>query len=201
MLRVTLIRHATTALNEARRYQGATDPALSERGQREAARLHARLQGDCFDRVFTSDLRRCTETAAIAFPGTPAEPEPRLRELHFGRWDGRTYGECLADDGQRFQRWIAAPDREAPPGGEAFEDFARRADAWVDSLPSEGSILAFSHGGPIRRIVARALSLAWTQVVLMEISACGITRLSFHPEGGHLIGLNDTAHLEERRTL
>ncbi len=200
MLRITLIRHATTALNEARRYQGTTDPSLSERGRRESGRLHARLRGECFDRVFTSDLRRCTETAALAFPGVLAEPEPRLRELNFGSWDGRTYEECLAQDGQRFERWIAAPDQEAPPAGEAFEQFGHRVDAWIASLPSEGAILAFSHGGPIRRVIARALGLAWMQAVLMEISACGITRLSFHPEGGHLVTLNDTAHLEERWT-
>lgn len=200
MLRLTMIRHATTALNEARRYQGASNPPLSERGRRESARLRARLQGECFDRVFTSDRRRCTETAALALPGTPAETESRLRELDFGGWDGRTYEECLAQDGHRFRRWIAAPEHEAPPDGEAFQDFARRIDRWIASLPSEGSILAFSHGGSIRRVVARALGLAWTQVVRMEISACGITCLALHPAGGHLIGLNDTAHLEERWT-
>ena len=196
MLRLTLIRHATTALNEERRYQGATDPPLSERGRRESARLHTRLQGECFDRVLTSDRLRCTETAALAFPGTSATLEPRLRELDFGTWDGRTYKECMAHHGHQFERWIAAPEREMPPGGEAFDDFARRVDAWIAALPNEGSILAFSHGGPIRRIIARALGLAWMQVVLMEISACGITRLILHPEGGHLICLNDTAHMD-----
>ena len=201
MLHLTLIRHATTGLNEARRYQGLADSTLSERGRREAVRLHARLQGECFDRVFTSDLRRCTETAALAFPGSLAEPDSRLRELDFGRWDSRTYEECVAEGGQDFERWIAAPDHEVPPGGEAFSDFARRVDAWIASLQSEGSILAFSHGGPIRRVVARALGLTWTQVVLMEISACGITRLVLCPEGSYLIALNDTAHLEERWTI
>ncbi len=198
MLRLTLIRHATTALNEARRYQGASDPPLSERGRMESARLRIRLQGECFDRVFTSDRRRCTETAALAFPSTLAEPEPRLRELDFGRWDGRTYEECLAQDGQHFERWIAAPDQEAAPGGEGFEEFTGRVDAWIASLPSAGSILAFSHAGPIRHVVARVLGFAWMQVVLMEISACGITRLALHPDGGHLLCLNDTAHMDER---
>jgi alpha-ribazole phosphatase len=197
MLLLTLIRHATTAVNEERRYQGTTDPPLSERGRRESARLHARLQGECFDRVLASDRLRCTETAALAFPGTRAAPEPCLRELNFGAWDGRTYEECLAHDGQRFARWIAAPEREIPPGGEAFDDFACRVDGWIATLPNEGSILAFSHAGPIRRIIARALGLTWPQVVLMEISACGITRLVLHPDGGHLLCLNDTAHIDE----
>ncbi|MBW3655640.1 MAG: histidine phosphatase family protein [Gemmatimonadetes bacterium] len=196
MLRLTLVRHGSTALNEQRRYQGAMDAPLSERGREEARRLGGRLRRERFDAVVSSDLVRCTGTAALAC-AQGAVPDPRLREMDFGRWDGRTYDECLAADGERFRRWIDAPEREAPPGGEAFAHFAARVDAWTDGMPAEGSVLAFAHGGPIRRIIARALGLAWGQVVLMEVSACGITRLVLHPGGGHLVSLNDTAHLED----
>lgn len=198
MLRLTLVRHASTALNEAHRYQGWTDPPLSERGQAEALRLGERLRGERFDRVLASDLRRCTETAALALPGAPTEAGPRFREMDFGAWDGRTYDECRVTYPDRLRRWIADPERESPPDGEAFDAFAARVDAAVDALPPEGSVLLIAHGGPIRRIVARALGLAWSRVVLMQLSACGITRLALHPEGGHLLCLNDTSHLEDR---
>lgn len=196
MLRLTLVRHGTTALNEQRRYQGRTDAPLSKRGRREARRLGERLGRERFDAVVASDLARCTETASLACAGGGA-PDPRLREMDFGRWEGRTYDECLSQDGERFRRWIGAPERETPPRGEAFAHFAARLDEWTAGLPAEGSVLAFAHGGPIRRIIARALGLAWSQVVLMEVSACGITRLAMQPGGGHLVCLNDTAHLED----
>lgn len=198
MLRLTLVRHASTALNEAHRYQGWTDPPLSERGQGEALRLGERLRGGGFDRVLTSDLRRCTETAALTLPGAPTEVDRRLREIDFGAWNGRTYDECRVTHPDGLRRWIADPEREAPPEGEAFDAFRARVDAAADALPREGQVLLIAHGGPIRRIVARALGLAWSQVVLMQLSACGITRLALHPEGGHLLCLNDASHLEDR---
>ncbi|CAN5730493.1 hypothetical protein BH23GEM3_BH23GEM3_21560 [soil metagenome] len=49
------------------------------------------------------------------------------------------------------------------------------------------------------RLIAGAIGLEWEQVVLMQISPCGVTRLALHPNKGHLLCLNDTAHLEPRR--
>jgi broad specificity phosphatase PhoE len=196
MLTLTLVRHASTALNEQRRYQGRTDPPLSERGRAEAAALRARLEGERFDAVVRSDALRCAETAELILPGVAVLPDPRLREMDFGAWDGMTYEQCLARDAALLEDWIADPTRTCPPGGEPFAVFARRVDQLVDGLPRQGSGLLVAHGGPIRRIVARALGLEWRHAVLMQLSPCGITRLALHPEGGHLLTLNDTAHLE-----
>lgn len=191
-----MVRHASTAWNEQRRYQGWGDPPLSERGRTEAQRLGERLAGVQFDRVLTSDLRRSVETAALALPDADAETDPRLRELGFGAWDGLTYDECLARDGDRFRRWIDDPAAKPPPGGEAYAEFATRVDAATDALPRTGTALCITHGGPIRRIVAHALGLAWDRVVLMEVAATGITRLVLHPDGAHLLCWNDMGHGE-----
>lgn len=196
MLHLTLVRHASTAWNRERRYQGWGDPPLSVEGRAEAERLGARLRGERFDGVVASDLRRSVETARLALPGAPLETDARLREMDFGAWDGLTYDECVRSDAARVERWIVDPTRECPPEGERFDAFAARVDAGVDRLPREGRVLLVAHGGPLRRIVARALGLAWGQVVLMEAAACGITRLVLHPEGGHLLCWNDTAHLD-----
>lgn len=196
MLTLTLVRHASTALNEERRYQGRADPPLSARGRAEAAALRARLEGERFDAVVRSDALRCAETAELVLPRVAALPDPRLREMDFGEWDGLTYDQCHARDAARLEAWVADPTRASPPGGEPFAGFARRVDAATDDLPGEGRALLVAHGGPIRRIVARALGMEWRHAVLMQLSPCGITRLALHPEGGHLLTLNDTAHLE-----
>lgn len=196
MLELTLVRHASTALNETRRYQGSVDLPLSEWGRLEALRLRARLGAAAFDRILCSDLRRCRETLELALPDCTPEADSRLRELDFGGWEGRTYEECLALDAARLQDWVDDPTGTTPPEGEPFEAFRGRVDAVHDALPAHGCVLIVTHGGPIRRVVARALALDWRHVVLMQLSPGGITRLAIHPDGGHLLCLNDTAHLE-----
>jgi broad specificity phosphatase PhoE len=196
LLTLTLVRHASTVLNEQRRYQGWTDPPLSACGRREARLLGERIATAHFDALVSSDSRRCVETAALALPERTIATDRRWRELDFGAWDGRTYAECEASQPDLLRAWIGDPAGVTPPGGEPFAGFCRRVDGAVDALPREGQALLIAHGGPIRRVLAAALGLQWRQVALMQISACGITRVALHPTGGHLLTLNDTAHLE-----
>ncbi|MBW3628808.1 MAG: histidine phosphatase family protein [Gemmatimonadetes bacterium] len=196
ILELTLVRHAATALNDARQYQGWIDPPLSERGRSEALRVGARLGGSSFDLILSSDLRRCRETLELALPDRPVEVDRRLRELDFGSWDGRTYEECLASDELGLRIWIEDPLAASPPEGEPFELFRARVNAVLDALPARGRVLILTHGGPIRLMLARVLTLEWRHVVLMQLSTAAITRLAVHTGGGHLLCLNDTAHLE-----
>jgi broad specificity phosphatase PhoE len=195
MLDLILIRHASTAVNEAHRYQGRIDPPLSPLGRAQAVRLRGRLRGLRFDAVARSDARRCAETLELILPGRIGDADLRLRELDFGLWDGRTYAECALLDGPLLTSWIADPSAATPPGGETFADFCRRVDGWLDDLPRSGRALVVAHAGSIRRIVARALGLEWRQVAAMKLDASGITRLDLHIGGASLTCLNDTAHL------
>lgn len=147
--------------------------------------------------MFSSSLRRCTDTLALACPGTVAHPDARLRELNFGAWEGRTYAECLSTHPDLLAAWTADPAAHAPPGGECLSTLAARVGAFAADLPTEGAVLVVAHGGSIRCLLARMLELRWEQVMRMRVSACGLTRLAVYPEGAHLLCLNDTAHLAE----
>jgi broad specificity phosphatase PhoE len=195
VLNLTLARHASTRHNEESRYQGWIDPPLSARGVREAGCLGEALAGQHFDFVLCSDLQRARATARQVAPAVESRSDARLRELDFGGWDGLTYDEAEARFGERLRRWIERPTRVKPPGGESFRSFRARVTAVYDALPAAGEVLLVAHGGSIRLILAHALGLSWRQVVLMQLSACGITRLAVHPEGAHLLCLNSTAHL------
>lgn len=182
MVELTLVRHASTPLNEAGRYQGHIDEALSERGRVEARRMGCRLAGRRFDVVVASDLRRCVETLSIALPDATPLLDPRFRELDFGDWNGRTWEECTASHPDLFAAWTANPVVVTPPGGESFIDFTARVTAALDDLPRRGSILLVGHGGPIRWILARTLGLGWHQAACMGLSTCGICRMALHPK-------------------
>lgn len=196
MPELTLVRHAATALNEQHRYQGRSDPPLSEAGRRQALLLGRRLQGRVFDRVVCSAAARCTQTVALALPGVSSTIDPRWRELDFGEWEELTHEQCAAAHPERLRAWIEDPALHAPPGGESLEALRQRVDRALAELPAGDRVLVITHGGPIRHAVARALGAEWRHAARMRISACGITRLSLYPDGGYLLALNETGHLE-----
>lgn len=202
MLRLTVVRHGSTDWNETGRYQGWGDRALSERGRREAARLHARIGGETFDRVVASDLRRARETAAIAVPGVEIESDPRLREFHFGAWDGLTWDECVARDGDLISRWMDDPACTVPPDGEALEVFEGRVAAALDDLPHEGTVLCVVHAGVVHAMLARWLGVPLRRTFALHVGSCGLTRVELHAGGGvRILCVNDTAHMADLAPL
>lgn len=195
MLRLTLARHGSTPWNEAGRHQGWGDPPLSERGRWEAERLRARLAGARFDRVVASDLRRARETAEIALPGAEAESDARLRELHFGAWEGLTWEECTARDGDLLARWTDDPLSCAPPEGEETRAFEARIAAALGDLPESGEVLWVVHAGVIHAVLARLLEVPLRRTFALRLSACGLTRAELFPGGARITCVNDTAHI------
>ena len=78
--------------------------------------------------------------------------DARLREVHFGEYEGLTWEEMSEPQQQALQEWLANPfARPIPgPGGESLEQVAERLQAWSDELPSQGRVAVFTHGGVIR---------------------------------------------------
>ena len=195
MLRLTLVRHGTTEWNEAGRYQGWGDPPLSERGRAEALRLRGRLAGERFDRVVASDLRRAVQTAEIALPGAAVETDARLRELGFGAWEGLTWDECAARDGDLPRRWADDPAAVSPPDGETAAVFQARVAAALGDLPPEGSVLCVAHAGVIHAVLAHWMGVTLKQTFALRVDACGLTRAELFPGGARVTCVNDTAHV------
>jgi broad specificity phosphatase PhoE len=196
VLHLTVVRHASTAWNEAGRYQGWADLPLSDRGRREAALLAGRLAGERFDRVVASDLLRARETAALAIPGAGVEADPRLRELGFGAWDGLSWAEIEARDGDLVRRWVDDPASVTPPEGEPLAALEARVGAALDALPAEGRVLLVVHAGVIHAVLARWLGVETRRTFPLHVSACGLTCAEIYPGGGaRILCVNDTAHM------
>ncbi|MDB4949910.1 MAG: Phosphoglycerate mutase [Gemmatimonadetes bacterium] len=191
MLHLTLVRHASTAWNEAGRYQGWGDPPLSPRGRAEALALGPALAAEAFDRVVASDLARTAETARIALPSAEIEADPRLREMHFGAWEGLTWNECVARDGRLVHRWVSDPAAHAPPDGETLAAFEARIAEALAELPSAGRILWVVHAGVIHSVLARWMGIEIGRTFALRLSPCGITRAEIHPDGVRILGVNE----------
>ncbi|GAA2390603.1 alpha-ribazole phosphatase [Catellatospora methionotrophica] len=115
---------------------------LSARGRALAAELGERRRGDGITAVFTSDLRRATETADIAFgtTGVPILHDWRLRECDYGRFNGMPAAQLHQDK-------LVYLD-EPYPGGESWRQAVARVGGFLDDLPSRWSgqrVLVIGH--------------------------------------------------------
>lgn len=166
MVRPTLyyVRHGLTDWNIEGRLQGGHDIPLNDRGRAQAAQC-AGILSDLFARdgraavdlhYVSSPLARASETMDIVRKGLGLPPggyahEPRLKEIAFGEWEGLTYLDVLKRDRHVVDQREASKWRFRPPGGETYEEVARRVGEWYATLDRDTVVTA--HGGTARALV------------------------------------------------
>ncbi|MEU4713743.1 histidine phosphatase family protein [Micromonospora purpureochromogenes] len=173
MTRLIVWRHGNTDWNATSRVQGQTDVALNDLGReqaRTAAPLLAALRPDA---IVASDLSRAAATAAAlaALTGLPVRADARLRERHFGRWQGLALTDAAARFPEEYARWRAGdPD----PGAEieTLDDLGKRVGSALQDaadLVAGGTVVVATHGGAARQGVGHLLG--WEHTVLRTIGS------------------------------
>jgi broad specificity phosphatase PhoE len=159
---ILIARHGQSDWNVAKRWQGHADRPLTDKGREQARVLAARLAHIELEAVYSSDLRRARETAAVVAEnqGLELRQLPELREVDVGSWSGLTRAEAEERFPDGFHRW-----KEGFPGwtdGETYEAMTERVLGAIRQIAGEHDgerLLVVSHGGPIRAIHAAALGL------------------------------------------
>jgi probable phosphoglycerate mutase len=78
--------------------------------------------------------------------------DQRLAEIDFGEWEGLTYAEIMARDGDVVARREADKWGFLPPGGESYAQLTVRLRDWHRMLARDTVVAA--HGGTARALVA-----------------------------------------------
>ena len=162
--RLLLIRHGESVLGAQGRYAGHFDTPLTPRGREEIRHLKRRYRRFHVRRIYSSDLRRCRETARILDQNTDIIMTKQLRELHFGSWEGRTAEECARRFPSRYPRWLRNPSMITPPDGESLEQLSSRIQRVIRKIAQgfAGQTIAIvTHGGPIRVLRLTDLQDFW----------------------------------------
>ena len=163
-------------------YYGRRDYVLSPRGLEQAKRAGLRLQGAKVDKVYSSPLRRCLQTARLAWPGLGPTPLPELCDLDFGRWEEVPIEQAM-QDAEAWENWTRRGMENAPPEGEslrAFQDRCAEARRRILSELADGqTALVVTHYGNLRSMVAQALGMGEAGAGSLACAPGSLARLEF----------------------
>lgn len=198
--RLLFVRHGQSTWNDERRIQGQLDPPLSELGEEQARCLAERLEGSELVGFYTSDLRRCRETAEAIAERLAMRPTPlrTLREVGLGDWEGRTREELVRDYPVEWERWAREPSWDIVPGGEGTAGFERRVQRVVHRLFDKhpaGDVLVVTHGGVIQVALGLVAGRGSNGIFPFLIENASLTIVQRSRERLVVTSVNDTCHL------
>lgn len=163
MNRLVLIRHAETDL--AGKFCGQSDPDLNALGVQRLDSLLEKIAPLGIQRIYSSDLRRASRTAAAIGERiqVAVELRPGLREIHFGLWEGLSWDEIEQQYPHEAELWAREFPRRSAPRGESYQDFTARVDAEFNGLTheNEGIVSAVvTHRGVLGYALTRFFSFS-----------------------------------------
>ncbi|WEV72499.1 histidine phosphatase family protein [Bifidobacterium sp. ESL0790] len=198
---LVLLRHGQTAWSVSGQYTGRTDVPLNEEGRRQALAGGKRLREAFPDgfgrgRIFSSPLRRASETAQLA-GYSDFETLDDLMEWDYGPAEGRRREEVGAALGHDWCVWDEGP--ETLP--------ARMRGDWVCTLPSRETVNVHNGVGETveeaavraRRVIEQVTPMILAGHNVLLVAHAHILRivttqwLCADPHSGRLLRF-DTAH-------
>jgi glucosyl-3-phosphoglycerate phosphatase len=189
-----LWRHGHTDWNSEQRVQGHTDTPLSELGRDQARGAAPLLAARAPGAIVSSDLQRCTGTAAALATLTdlPVRHDPRLRERYYGEWEGLTMAEIALRWPVSFARKAAGADAaDLGHGIERPVDVMKRVGEALREIAAadpDRVTVVVTHGGSSRYGMFDLLG--WPIDQLRSVHAlinCHYTELRLDPSRGWLL--------------
>ncbi|MGM0677004.1 MAG: histidine phosphatase family protein [Pseudomonadota bacterium] len=181
---IDLMRHGETTGGFA--FRGSLDDALTDLGRAQMQAGHDR-HGP-WQQMISSPLRRCLAPAQdwSREAGIALQEEPRLREMHFGAWEGRTAAELMESEPEALGRFWQDPLNHIPPGAEPLVAFRERVLlAWEAALTRRdaGPQLLVTHGGVIRLILLHVQQRPLSDLLKLEVPHACVFRIHLQAGG------------------
>ena len=146
-----LLRHAKASFSSGECI-GQLDLPLSGEGEQQVRQLVANWPLQVPAKIYCSDSTRARDTALpiASALNIPCEFNPRLREIHFGEWEGQSWEQLYRDHPKLMARWGEDWINTAPPGGETGRQLYQRVSA--ASRQIEPGSLVVAHAGSLRAL-------------------------------------------------
>jgi broad specificity phosphatase PhoE len=161
MTRLVLVRHGETIWHKENRYAGSSDIPLTPHGLDQAKTLAQWTPTAGLSALWVSPLSRAIATAQPSAQAMNVNPriDPRLREIDFGRGEGKTMTEMEKEFPAEAQAFKNDPAGHPLPEGEDPHVAASRA---IDCFHE----IARLHAGERVLVVAHN--------TLMRLALCGL---------------------------
>jgi broad specificity phosphatase PhoE len=171
--------------------------SLNEDGHLQARELAQRLARADIDCIYSSPQQRARETVAplAEAAGLPVELAGEFDEIDFGEWTGRSFAQLDAQDAQGWQHWIHRRSSATPPGGEPFDQVAKRAMRGAERLHRAHpfkTVLVASHGDVIKAAIASCLGLSLDNLERLDIEPASVSVLVTAGENWQVKRVNQT---------
>lgn len=188
MTTVYLIRHGKSEGNERKLYTGWTDLPLTEEGENQVRMLAAHLPHPQPYHLVTSDLCRARDTARILSESwqTPVTVDKGFREMHFGAFENRTWGNIIEKYPSLVEQWTANWFEARTPEGESVQDLYRRVMEAYRNYRSiwKGTTWGLvAHGGVIQAILAMELAGTHEAHWRFSVENARLIRLDYTDDG------------------
>jgi alpha-ribazole phosphatase len=173
-MQLYLIRHTTPAVPPGICY-GQADVDVAATFLDEMGVVRAKIAGISPVASYSSPLLRAARLASgLRLSGT--QHDVRLMELYFGDWEMRAWDDIPRE---HLDRWGQAYTHIAPPGGETFTELHGRATAFLREITARyqgHDVLAVTHAGVIRALLAEALNLPLAEVFRFHLDYGSVTQ-------------------------
>jgi probable phosphoglycerate mutase len=197
---VLVVRHGLTAATGTALAGRTPGIPLDDRGQAQAAAVAERLAQVRLDRIISSPLERCAQTAAAIAARQPGNPEvtvdDRLIEVGYGDWTGQSLRKLSREPLWRVVQAHPSAVTFPGPGGETLPDIQRRAVTavrdWNARLGPEAVYLICSHADVIKAILADSLGLHLDLYQRIQIDPCSLSVIRYTPLRPFVERMNDT---------
>ena len=126
-------------------------------------------------------------------------PEPSLREIFLGDWEGLTTSDVAERYPEAWAAWVENPDWDVVPGGEGAALFQARIAAAIADIAERhphGDVLMVTHGGVIQVALHRIVGRASHGLFPFKIQNASISLIEKRNGRTIIGGVNDIAHLE-----
>ena len=187
MIDLLFLRHGPTEWNEAGRIQGRRDVPLAARARESLSRRRLPSRLGEGRRWISSPLLRARQTAQ-ALGAEALEIEPRLIEMDWGEWEGRSLPALREALGDAMRENEARGLDFETPAGDGPRRVQARLRPWLAEVAGAGRpVAAVSHKGVGRALLALAtgwdmqgrapVRLRWEHTHRFEVSGAGAPRL------------------------
>jgi broad specificity phosphatase PhoE len=186
--------------------QGISDIPLNEKGLRQAAAAAQALKTTKFDKIFTSPLSRCRQTAESIgkVHGLGPIDLKGLEEQHFGWLEGHPVLFFKLQDANPIEKFLLTSWYRLLQllSGESDQNFHHRVrSAWQQILAEnpQGTILVVAHILVIRVILEECFGDSkQNEQGRYFIEPASISEIELDDVGNpHLVRLNDVKHLSD----